>query len=180
MLFCDSCDLGYHMSCHRPPISRKPRGRWECDTCAAETGYKGETDEKFLPPGAATFFEELVPALPPGVGPWPALGFNGQFCPAPDQYPPNWQDLPCDESIPDISGWSPARMSQYLVQNGIKDTAAKVFFDQVCKTNIFMMLYMYDMSPCILYGMKLLVITYSNHYLLYLSTRPARLRKIHK
>jgi len=50
--------------------------------------------------------------------------------PAPDQYPPNWKDLPVDESIPDISGWSAARMSQYLVQNGIKDTAAKVFFDQ--------------------------------------------------
>jgi len=130
MLFCDSCDLGYHMTCHRPPISRKPRGRWECDSCAAETGYRGETDEKFQPPGAATFFEELLPPLPPGVSPWPALGFNGQFCPAPDQYPPHWQDLPLDESIPDISGWSPARMSQYLVQNGIKDTAAKVFFDQ--------------------------------------------------
>jgi len=130
LLFCDSCDLGYHMSCHRPSISRKPRGRWECDSCAAETGYRGETDEKFSPPGAATYFEELLPAMPAGVGPWPALGYSGQFCPAPDQYPPHWQDLPLDESLPDISGWSPARMSQYLVQNGIKETAAKVFFDQ--------------------------------------------------
>ena len=131
MLFCDSCDVGYHMTCHRPPISRKPRGRWECDSCAAETGYKGENDEKFNPPGAATYFEELLPNLPPGVGPWPVLGFSGAFCPAPDQYPSRWQDLPIDESIPDISGWSPARMSQYLVQNGIKDVAAKVFFEQV-------------------------------------------------
>ena len=40
MLFCDSCDLGFHMSCHRPPISLKPRGRWECESCATETGFK--------------------------------------------------------------------------------------------------------------------------------------------
>ena len=57
LLFCDSCDQAYHMSCHRPAILRTPRGRWECDTCAAHTGYKGEEEEKLLPAGAETFFE---------------------------------------------------------------------------------------------------------------------------
>ena len=33
MLFCDACDLGYHMGCHRPPLSHKPAGRWECYQC---------------------------------------------------------------------------------------------------------------------------------------------------
>ncbi len=36
-----------------------------------------------------------------------------------------------EESIPDISGWSAARMSQYLVQNGVKEKDARVFFEQV-------------------------------------------------
>ena len=26
MLFCDSCDKGYHMECHIPPIMEKPTG----------------------------------------------------------------------------------------------------------------------------------------------------------
>lgn len=26
MLFCDSCDKGYHMGCHVPPVSEKPLG----------------------------------------------------------------------------------------------------------------------------------------------------------
>jgi len=26
MLFCDSCDKGYHMNCHKPPVLEKPTG----------------------------------------------------------------------------------------------------------------------------------------------------------
>ena len=33
MLFCDSCDLGYHMNCHLPPIASKPPGKWICYHC---------------------------------------------------------------------------------------------------------------------------------------------------
>lgn len=130
LLFCDSCDQAYHMSCHRPAIVRPPRGRWECDSCAAHTGYKGDQEDKLVPAGAHSFFEELLPVLPPGVSQWPHLGNSHRFCPAVDQYPPHWEDLPVDESIPNIADWSAARMSQYLVQNGIKETVAKVFFDQ--------------------------------------------------
>ena len=73
--------------------------------------------------------QELLPAMPPGSSPWPYL--DARISPAAEDYPRNWQDLPVDPSIPDIASWSAARMSQYLVQNGIKDTVAKVFFDQV-------------------------------------------------
>ena len=69
--------------------------------------------------------------MPPGVSQWPHLGNSHRFCPSVDQYPPHWEDLPVDESIPNIADWSAARMSQYLVQNGIKECVAKVFFDQV-------------------------------------------------
>ena len=66
------------------------------------------------------------------MSPWPHLGaLAHRFSPASPDLPKNWEDLPVDESIPVISGWSPARMSQYLVQNGVKETVAKVFFDQV-------------------------------------------------
>ncbi len=37
MLFCDACDLGYHMPCHRPPVAARPVGKWICYRYA---GYK--------------------------------------------------------------------------------------------------------------------------------------------
>eukprot|EP00300_Choanocystis_sp_HF-7_P013057 c18140_g1_i1.p1 GENE.c18140_g1_i1~~c18140_g1_i1.p1 ORF type:complete len:534 (+),score=102.59 c18140_g1_i1:895-2496(+) len=36
LLLCDSCDLGYHQMCLRPPLSRVPSGDWYCPPCAAE------------------------------------------------------------------------------------------------------------------------------------------------
>ena len=35
LLLCDGCDLGYHMDCLVPSLSRVPRGRWFCPTCEA-------------------------------------------------------------------------------------------------------------------------------------------------
>ncbi|XP_075697973.1 histone acetyltransferase KAT6B isoform X2 [Rhinoderma darwinii] len=33
MLFCDSCDRGFHMECCDPPLSRMPKGLWVCQVC---------------------------------------------------------------------------------------------------------------------------------------------------
>lgn len=33
MLFCDSCDRGFHMECCDPPLSRMPKGMWICPIC---------------------------------------------------------------------------------------------------------------------------------------------------
>ena len=134
MLFCDSCDLGYHMICHKPPISSKPQGRWECATCAKHTGFvcqfETKKEEEELPPEKA--FEEDLPPLPAGTGGcWEAKGMNIKYCPFPDMSPANWEDLPIDPKLPDISAWSAAKVSQYLVQNGIQEIHAKVFFDEV-------------------------------------------------
>lgn len=36
MLFCDGCDKGYHMSCHRPQVTEKPSGKWVCGECTSD------------------------------------------------------------------------------------------------------------------------------------------------
>nr|XP_015201839.1 PREDICTED: histone acetyltransferase KAT6B [Lepisosteus oculatus] len=36
MLFCDSCDRGFHMECCDPPLSRMPKGLWVCQVCRPE------------------------------------------------------------------------------------------------------------------------------------------------
>ncbi|XP_029465408.1 histone acetyltransferase KAT6B isoform X1 [Rhinatrema bivittatum] len=33
MLFCDSCDRGFHMECCDPPLCRMPKGMWICQVC---------------------------------------------------------------------------------------------------------------------------------------------------
>ncbi|KAM5140713.1 histone acetyltransferase KAT6B isoform 2-T2 [Mantella aurantiaca] len=33
MLFCDSCDRGFHMECCDPPLARMPKGMWICHVC---------------------------------------------------------------------------------------------------------------------------------------------------
>lgn len=40
MLFCDSCDHGYHMSCHKPKVEVKPGGKWICFKCKPRTNGK--------------------------------------------------------------------------------------------------------------------------------------------
>ncbi|KAJ7746391.1 hypothetical protein B0H16DRAFT_1726567 [Mycena metata] len=39
ILFCDSCDRGWHMDCLDPPVENTPAGKWYCPVCpdAAET-----------------------------------------------------------------------------------------------------------------------------------------------
>eukprot|EP00092_Neocalanus_flemingeri_P040939 GFUD01044577.1.p1 GENE.GFUD01044577.1~~GFUD01044577.1.p1 ORF type:complete len:952 (+),score=235.97 GFUD01044577.1:97-2952(+) len=132
MLFCDSCDLGYHMVCHQPPISSKPHGRWECGTCAKHTGFTSQLEEE--PEAALTLeevFESALPPMPSGTGDcWEPRGMRVQYCPFPDMSPANWEDFPEDPKLPDITTWSAAKVSQYLVQNGIQEIHAKVFFDE--------------------------------------------------
>ena len=144
MLFCDSCDLGYHMECHAPAITNKPQGRWECSTCAKHTGFVSQikaatapvsvaaTPAPELPPEKA--FEVEIPPLPPAPGTggaWQERGIKMRCSPLTSLSPADWESVPVDESIPDIKSWSPARVSQYLVQNGIQETHAKIFFDEV-------------------------------------------------
>ncbi|KAJ8013508.1 hypothetical protein DPEC_G00030510 [Dallia pectoralis] len=40
MLFCDSCDRGFHMDCCEPPLSRMPKGTWVCHVCRPKENGK--------------------------------------------------------------------------------------------------------------------------------------------
>ncbi|XP_070497908.1 zinc finger protein ubi-d4 [Chironomus tepperi] len=41
LLFCDSCDAGFHMYCLSPPLTQPPEGSWDCKSCI-ETFYKNK------------------------------------------------------------------------------------------------------------------------------------------
>ena len=134
MLFCDSCDLGYHMDCLSPPILSKPQGRWECSTCASTTGFTLSQAVKLELPVEQEFQAELPPLPPDIVGSsWQERGLTMMMGSVSCDLI-TWDQLPADENIPDIASWSPARVSQYLVQQGIQESSAKVFFDQVCQS----------------------------------------------
>ncbi|KAJ8305722.1 hypothetical protein KUTeg_016267 [Tegillarca granosa] len=36
MLFCDACDKGFHMNCHKPQVTEKPSGKWICFECSQQ------------------------------------------------------------------------------------------------------------------------------------------------
>ncbi|OWF52006.1 Histone acetyltransferase KAT6B [Mizuhopecten yessoensis] len=48
MLFCDSCDKGYHMNCHNPPLEKKPLGNWVCSKCVLEKTMETSSDGEDL------------------------------------------------------------------------------------------------------------------------------------
>ncbi|GAA6025649.1 hypothetical protein JCM11491_006679 [Sporobolomyces phaffii] len=39
MLFCDSCDRGWHRQHLNPPLASIPRGKWTCPTCVKEANF---------------------------------------------------------------------------------------------------------------------------------------------
>ncbi|KAJ8248430.1 hypothetical protein GJAV_G00241940 [Gymnothorax javanicus] len=41
MLFCDSCDRGFHMECCDPPIDKMPKGTWICQVCRPKGQRRG-------------------------------------------------------------------------------------------------------------------------------------------
>ena len=136
-MFCDSCDLGYHMDCLAPPLLSKPQGRWECSTCASHTGFSLAASVKVEVPLEEEFQAELPP-LPPhilGCG-WQERGLTMTMGAVSSEMV-SWEQLPEDETVPDIARWSPARVSQYLVQQGIQESSAKVFFDQVSQQSLW-------------------------------------------
>jgi len=46
ILFCDSCDRGYHTYCNVPPLKRKPKGDWHCIICVSMKEEKEKEDKE--------------------------------------------------------------------------------------------------------------------------------------
>jgi hypothetical protein len=44
LLFCDTCDRGYHTFCLKPPLSNLPEGSWLCELCAVCISCKKKED----------------------------------------------------------------------------------------------------------------------------------------
>jgi len=44
MLFCDSCDRGFHMDCCDPPVIKAPKGGW-CTLCACSVLLVDASDQ---------------------------------------------------------------------------------------------------------------------------------------
>ena len=112
MLFCDACDLGYHMSCHRPPVKVKPQGTWACFKCNPKAKKKRDSS------ASSSSSTRMLPLLPPHLHP-----HTGQL-------PENWEEYPVDGSIPEVCDWRPLQVSDYLVSRGISPDHANVFINE--------------------------------------------------
>ncbi|XP_052777515.1 histone acetyltransferase KAT6B-like [Mya arenaria] len=66
ILFCDACDKGYHMSCHKPAVVSKPKGKWVCHRCRldqkhmAKNGSLSGSRRDSLNPGDVSDEDESV------------------------------------------------------------------------------------------------------------------------
>ena len=130
MLFCDSCDLGYHMVCHSPPLVEKPIGKWECSLCCTSplqaTPPMPAATVKTMEPIPIGFrageLEEntrFLPILPPHLHPHTGL------------LPENWEDYDVDPHIPDVTEWEPSQLRDFFSQKGFSDSTTDIFLQQV-------------------------------------------------
>jgi len=46
LLFCDDCDMGYHLYCLQPPLSIPPEGNWSCSRCRIEFGSQSASQSQ--------------------------------------------------------------------------------------------------------------------------------------
>ncbi|XP_022246086.1 histone acetyltransferase KAT6B-like isoform X2 [Limulus polyphemus] len=54
LLFCDSCDQGFHMGCLQPPLLKMPKGSWSCEHCLDELCLKNKRGRRLINEVAAT------------------------------------------------------------------------------------------------------------------------------
>ncbi|XP_076361521.1 uncharacterized protein LOC143252762 isoform X2 [Tachypleus tridentatus] len=54
LLFCDSCDQGFHMGCLQPPLLKMPKGSWSCEYCLDELCLKNKRGRRLISEVAAT------------------------------------------------------------------------------------------------------------------------------
>ena len=130
MVFCDGCDQGYHMACHRPPLPEKPPGKWECFQCCNTTQEPPKTtssvtSNNHLPTPSSNLKAKeeentlFLPILPPHIHPRTSM------------LPENWEDYDVDPRIPDVSEWQPVQLRDFFTKKGFSDALSAVFLEQV-------------------------------------------------
>ena len=93
------------------------------------------SDPEPAPKDLSSVFLPLLPPQPPGVlSCFPGRGFPLPHFPSPEVIPANWENVPVDPNIPDISGWSSGQVYKYLVHKGVSDHNANLFIEQVNTT----------------------------------------------
>ena len=130
MIFCDGCDRGYHMACHRPPVLERPSSKWECAHCAPlpppapSIPQVTEAPSPLAAPLLVPASEEedtrrFLPLLPPHLHPRRSA------------LPDNWEDYDVDPQIPDVTEWEPVHLRDFFSQKGFSDALSSIFLEQV-------------------------------------------------
>ncbi|KAM9816722.1 histone acetyltransferase KAT6B isoform 2-T2 [Neosynchiropus ocellatus] len=122
MLFCDSCDRGFHMECCDPPLSRMPKGTWVCQVCRPKENEKkllhkkaDEIKRRYAKPiGRPRNKLKLRMSVTSGDGSMVALGGRGS--------PGHSEELRVKRDVP----VSPAAMSRDHVTEEDMETFTRV------------------------------------------------------
>ncbi|KAM8877402.1 histone acetyltransferase KAT6B isoform 2-T3 [Synchiropus picturatus] len=122
MLFCDSCDRGFHMECCDPPLSRMPKGTWVCQVCRPKENEKkllhkkaDEIKRRYAKPiGRPRTKLKLQMSVTSGDGSMVALGGRGS--------PGHSEELRVKRDVP----VSPAAMSRDHVTEEDMETFTRV------------------------------------------------------
>jgi len=150
MVFCDGCDQGYHMACHRPPLLEKPPGKWECGQCCnsqepPKNNSAVTSNHLPTPPSDPKAKEEenalFLPILPPHIHPRTSM------------LPENWEDYDVDPRIPDVSEWQPVQLRDFFTKKGFSDALSAVFLEQDIDGRSLLLMHRNDVVSCL--GLKL-------------------------
>ena len=65
LLFCDSCDKGFHMDCLQPPMKEMPKGFWLCCLCERTPPDRNRKRRKIAPIFSSPEIESEMKLVPP-------------------------------------------------------------------------------------------------------------------
>ncbi|XP_072172577.1 uncharacterized protein [Diadema setosum] len=154
LLFCDSCDKGYHMACHNPTVEEKPSGKWVCELCASEDMevYSNSTDEDGSLASSSASISSLLDdksekspdqkSSPTSGQVSPDVATPNQSMPAnlPEQSAQSRTSSPTKDNLSTHpSTWSLDDVVRYFKQRGYEEQAAS-FRDQEIDGNALLLL----------------------------------------
>ncbi len=134
MLFCDACDLGYHMPCHRPPVRAKPTGKWVCYKCSSNNKVPNGVPYHYSLDGDLSGYMP-APLTTQAVAPRLPLPQLHPAQPGGAAAPANWEEFPVDPTVPDVTEWAPQQITAYFSAQGFPRHLAEVFQKEVRRLN---------------------------------------------